>query len=567
MRRVFIQNPQKARNALYNEIADYCKEISGSLQVIAISIFENCWGEPPETRGTIEVIMVVRDFQPRLMSHVKFLMGRNVVTFVVDQWVFERDIERGFLGEASVGTLIFPHTAISGNDYLKKQEIRLKKRLVLELLENLAISFPKLAERILIRPEYFMYEAISSRIRVFPPLASYASNLSKLENACPDTLTSYMEALKELEIDKEIVLSENFVMIPKKFILQRNKHKVRLTNISKNAPRRVFTSAFELFPQILNSLSNTSKYRFSLQKLTLKSKNLENSQMVDPQEYVFIPTSKGLVSLASRIGIEDFARRVLLNNEKGEIVVKPIGGVINDVYLVEAIAHGTKKLALVKRFKDWSGIKWFPLSIWALGARSFAVLGRSRLERECAISELLRKKGFNVPKILHVSHNQRLVFMEYLEGENLSNGLKRIATSKSRDKVEKELEAIAQVGEIIAKVQSLGVALGDTKPENVIIEASGKVYLLDFEQASDSGDKTWDVAEFLYYAGHFLSSLRPNSGAEMVGEAFISGYLKGGGDPLVVRKAGAPKYTRVFSIFTLPSVMLVLSKACRDAGK
>ena len=510
--------------------------------------------------------MVIRDFQPRLMSHVKTLHGRNIVTFVVDQWVFERDIERGFLGEASVGTLVFPHAVIEGADYLHRQEILLKKRLILELLENLVISFPKLAERIRVRPEYFMYEAILSRIRIFPPLAFCAAHLLDLERAYPETLESYRESLNQLEAEKEIILSDNFVIIPKKFILKSNRRKVRLTNISKNAPRRIFTSAFELFPQLLNFFTKSTEKGFGLQKLMLTNKNAEPSHLVDPHEYVLIPTANGFVTLANRIGVEEFARKVLLNNEKGEILMKPIGGVINDVYLVEAVTSGKKKRALVKRFKDWSGVKWFPLYIWALGARSFAVLGPSRLERECTMSELLRKEGFNVPRILHVSHSQRLVFMEYLEGENLSIGLKRIAAAISKEKVEKDLATIAKVGETLAQVHSLGFALGDTKPENVITDATGKVYLLDFEQASDSGDKAWDVAEFLYYSGHFLSPLRGNGNAEWVCDAFIKGYLKVGGDPAVIRKAGSPKYTRVFSIFTLPSVMLILSKACGAVG-
>jgi thiamine kinase-like enzyme len=45
----------------------------------------------------------------------------------------------------------------------------------------------------------------------------------------------------------------------------------------------------------------------------------------------------------------------------------------------------------------------------------------------------------------------------------------------------------------------------------MIAVADGSIYLLDFEQATLGGDKTWDIAEFLYYAGHFLSPLN-NSG-------------------------------------------------------
>jgi len=549
---------------LHEKIAGFCKQIAGSMQITAISIFD-CHANNTDSRETIEVILVILDFQPRLMSYVRASNGRNVVIFVVDQWIFERDIERGFLGEASVGTLVFPHTAIAGKDYLSSQEIMLKKRLILELLENLVISYPELAGQLRINPEYFMYETMLNRVRVFPPLAYCVANLTnKVEDKDPTNLSSYNVALEQLEKEKKIIFSDKYVMIPKKFVPRKDRHRIRLANISKNAPRTIFTSLFEVFPQLLNFFAKSTERGFGLQRLTRRNKKDETEPFVDPQRYVFVPTANGLVSLADRMSVEDFARKVLLNNRKGKITLKPIGGVLNDVYLVEASSNNDERRLLIKRFKDWSGIKWFPLNIWALGARTFAVLGRARLERECAISELLQKEGFDVPRILHVSHSKRLVFMEYIDGKNLSFTLRRLAASSNGEKVEKELATIAKTGETLSRVHSLNVALGDTKPENVIVDATGKIYLLDFEQASSEGDKAWDVAEFLYYSGHFLSPSQGNWNARAFAEAFISGYLKAGGDPAVVRRAGATKYTRVFSVFTMPSVMLTISKTCRS---
>jgi tRNA A-37 threonylcarbamoyl transferase component Bud32 len=517
-------------------------------------------------KATLEIVLVIRDFQPRLMSYVKIVGGRSIVVFAVDQWIFERDVERGFLGEALVGTLIFPHTALCGKDYLNVQEILLKKRLILELLENLVLSFPELSSQIHIRPEYFMYEVVMNRVRIFPPLAYGLSNF--MNGVAPRkevelVFHGYVEALKQLEKEKKIIFSEDYVMIPKKFVAESKNPKVRFTNISKNAPRTLFTSLFAVFPQLLNFFSQSTEALLKLKKFTVKREVDLARRFVDPQKYVFVPTAKGLVSLADRVDIDAFAQKMLLNGEKAKIEFEAVGGVLNDVYLIKAYPKGVEKKVLVKRFKDWSGFKWFPLTLWSFGARSFAVLGRSRLERECAISEFLRCEGFNVPKILHVSHNERLVFMEYLEGENLSNAIKRIATTKSREKAEKDFAKIMRVGEIFAQVHSLNVVLGDTKPENIIFDPDDKIYLLDFEQASHDGDKAWDVAEFLYYSGHYLQPLYSNGKAESITRSFISGYLKGGGDLNAIKKAGATKYTRVFSVFTMPSILLAISNVCR----
>jgi serine/threonine protein kinase len=113
-------------------------------------------------------------------------------------------------------------------------------------------------------------------------------------------------------------------------------------------------------------------------------------------------------------------------------------------------------------------------------------------------------------------------------------------------------------------VHSLNVSLGDTKPENVIVDPNDNLYLLDFEQASQGGDKSWDIAEFLYYSGHYLPPLHSNRKAEAIATAFIAGYLKVGGNVNVIRKAGAPKYTRIFSLFTPPSVLLAMAEICRN---
>ena len=85
---------------------------------------------------------------------------------------------------------------------------------------------------------------------------------------------------------------------------------------------------------------------------------------------------------------------------------------------------------------------------------------------------------------------------------------------------------------------------------------------MDFEQATKSGDKVWDIAEFLYFSGHYLS----NGGirkARTVASAFAEGYLSSGGSSEVIRKAGTYKYTRVFSIFTQPSIIRAMSEVCQ----
>jgi hypothetical protein len=137
---------------------------------------------------------------------------------------------------------------------------------------------------------------------------------------------------------------------------------------------------------------------------------------------------------------------------------------------------------------------------------------------------------------------------------------------QNKDEAKKELDVIKAVGKLIAETHRLNVALGDCKPENVITTREGKPFFVDLEQASRNGNQPWDIAEFLYYMGHYVAPLASAEASEEIAKAFIEGYMQAGGKTENVRKAASPRYTKVFSIFTQPHVMLALSNLCRKTG-
>src|SRR5260370_35896074 len=114
----------------------------------------------------------------------------------------------------------------------------------------------------------------------------------------------------------------------------------------------------------------------------------------------------------------------------------------------------------------------------------------------------------------------------------------------------------------MANGQDLEAALGDTKPENFIVDRDGKVTLVDLEQARYIGDYSWDVAEFLFYSGHYWLPFN-NALLEYV-EAFVNGYLEKG-SPRVLRKAASPRYVRIFSVWTPLNIQHNVRKLLLDA--
>jgi Kae1-associated kinase Bud32 len=549
---------------LATQTLEFCRHIAGSSKIEAVALLDHYSLETSNERANHEVMLIIHNFQPRLMRYLKTVNNKTIFVFAVDQSIFERDIDTGFLGEAIASKLIFPHLTLHGNDYLREKEVALKKRLILELLENLVINFPELANSIQIQPQYFMYEVFSNRIRVFPLIAYEIANLkSCLQRNEEETLSNYNEALNQLETEGKISRQNGYIQITKKFINQCQDPKIKIVNLSKNMPRTLFTSIFGILPQLMNIVSqNTEAFR-KTQKINWARQPDPTCRFIDPQKYVFFPTSEGLISLSDKIDIKGFAEKMLLKGHNDNIEVKHVGGMLNDVYVINSQGSSGETKVLAKRFKDWSGFKWFPLTLWAFGARSFAVSGQARLAKEYAINEILRREGFNVPKILHVSNAERIIFMEYIEGENLSEAIKLVATSTDRLLFNDMLEKVGRVGEIFAKVHSCNVSLGDTKPDNVLIKQDSTIFLIDFEQGTQNGDKAWDIAVFLFYTGHYLQPFSTNTKPESLTKAFIAGYLKGGGNVDDVKEAADPKYMRVFSIFTQPPILRIISDTCK----
>ncbi|MEM2789979.1 MAG: hypothetical protein QW236_06555, partial [Candidatus Bathyarchaeia archaeon] len=86
------------------------------------------------------------------------------------------------------------------------------------------------------------------------------------------------------------------------------------------------------------------------------------------------------------------------------------------------------------------------------------------------------------------------------------------------------------------------------------------------EQAERGGDQSWDIAEFLYYLGHYAQFSLPRHIEEVVNE-FIEGYLELGGRVEVIKRALSPRYIKVFGLLVSPHIIFAISDACRKILK
>jgi len=548
-------------------LLDLCYAIAAQRRIVAACIFGPLASEYADEKSSVNVLLVLRGYQPILKTHRRAFEQRDALILTVDQRAFQKDVEKGWLGEFAAQKLMLPYEPLINNDYLWRQEVALKKRIVWELLEVIVSEFPELSHELVIKLEYFMYETLTKRARLFPPMTYCFLNMLRndlKEKNVESMMKGYRQAFDELIRENWIISSDGQYRIALKLIRAVKSRRLRIPVVLRAVQRATFLHIVSALPKMMSPLA----YDEELYHKThgeIKSMEDLTSLLEDPKNYLLMPTPLGLVPLSDKTSIEEFVRKTVPEASISQVKTKQIGGVLNSVYLLTLEKDHEQQKVVVKKFRDWVGFKWFPLALWALGTKSFAVLGRSRLEREYALNQYLQSKGAYVPRILYVSPQESLVFQEFVEGENLVDVIKRIMTEGKR--AEKELALIRDVGRKIAQVHRAGVALGDCKPENVIATKESKLYFVDLEQASRDGNQTWDIAEFLYYSGHYVPPLASADPAELIAKSFIEGYLEAGGKSETVKRAASPRYTKVFSIFTQPHVILALSNLCKKTSE
>ncbi len=549
------------------EILDLCVEAIGSKEIHAACFYgPRIYGQEND-EADINTLIIMPNYAPKIISFARRLSSVNVSILAVDREAFENDIENGKYGESVAEIVALPYRVWINQTYFAEIEVKLKKRFVLGLMKNIVLQYPELSAELLIKPEYFMYEAIRRRAKLYPPLAYIFSNIFTKKVRKRNTssmMKGYLRALRELEAEGQVVFSNSHIQISNDFIEATKRKRTRFSTILVSIRKAILPYIRGISLKMITTFLQDRKFLEGSQNHGTERDIIR--QLEETEKYLLMPTPLGPVPLSDETSIEDFVRKTVPGGEALKISIKGLGGVLNNVFLIRLQKnHETRKI-VAKKFEDWLGFKWFPLALWTLGTQSFAVLSTTRLEREYSTNQFLSKQGFCVPRILYVSLKERLIFEEFVEGEKISEIVREMVTASSEEDIAGKAGIIKLVGREIAKVHMLGIALGDCKPENIFIVNDRKICFLDLEQAVKNGNQPWDIAEFLYYSGHYILPTYSDEAAKAITSSFIEGYLEAGGEKENVRKAASAKYTKVFSIFTLPHIILLMSNICKEMG-
>jgi tRNA A-37 threonylcarbamoyl transferase component Bud32/predicted nucleotidyltransferase len=534
-------------------ITSLIKEVAEDRKIVSACLYGSRVCGYSRRDSDYDVLLILRDYQEGVRYNYKNRFGTRYAFLVVDKDILEQDSKKGVLGDFVSGRLLSPYVPKINEKYIRSIELQTKKRIIEEELRSLVIQYGELSRGLVIKPEYIVLSRMWKRLRIYPPLRySYTKMLHGdiKEKNMESILNGYYQVLDDMAKSELIQFDEQGIVIKNKYLdrlLSRRVYVDKFIDIV-NTNIKAFTS------YITHSKAGQVGIDIVTKELTTKFlRGLEvlisKTEFEDPKNHLFLKTSKGLVNLSEKKSLSDLFHKL---NPHKKISVSPLPGVLNEVYIITI--DGEKLVA--KRFTDWYSFKWLLLNMLAFGTKTFALSGRTRLSNEYGLNRLLAENGISVPEVISINLHERLLIKKYIDGVPL---LRLILRKNIRKKHlnEEEKKLAYEIGRTVAQIHSLDVCIGDCKPENFIYGIDKKVYILDLEQGEKKGDKSWDIAEFLLYSGHYhihnLETLIQFT------EEFIKGY-KEDGDKEILRKAAGLRYLKVFIFWTPMPVIQTIAE-------
>jgi tRNA A-37 threonylcarbamoyl transferase component Bud32 len=502
-----------------------------------------------------DILVICEEYANGLRSQRRITNGEETRFLIADKNLIESDVRKGTLGDFLTEIFLYPYRSIDNTVYLRNLELHAKARIVREETRDLVVEYGEMCRGLVAKPEFFGLSRMRKRARVFVP--SLDQYLKLLEAAVrKENIAAVRESFKEaiLTLQGEVVeLHGDDVTIldssTDKWMARRSSEQV--VNVLRQS-RQTFYSYLSRGRAIYPDLDLLAREFYSPLRIGLEIEARDRSPE-DPKSYLYLRTTGGLACLNERTSLEDFVSKL---NPGRPITISPLAGALNEVFLVTT----GKERFVAKKFTDWDGFKWFTLNLVCVGSKFFAVSGKTRISNEYGVNRYLAKKEISVPQIVHINLKDRILLENYISGTPLVEIVIKIVAQDDLSKSQCQL--MKSLGETLARIHAVNVSMGDSKPENFIAK-EGELHVVDLEQAGKREDYAWDIAELLFYAGHYSTSPTPTRGLTKMVQAFMQGYLEKG-DVKELKQAASIKYLRVFSLWTPTPILLTISKMLRE---
>ena len=531
-------------------------ELTGSASRLAVSAYgPSVFARSGVVRGD-DLLIVCERYANGLREHRRIVDGHEFRFLIADRSLIESDVQKGTFGDYFTEQFLYPYRPIINLEYLHKVAVEAKARVAQEEARDLALEHGEMVRGVVALPEFFGLSRMRKLSRVFVP--SMSAYLRLLEPTVRDRNLAVLQAMFREAIslagDGELTLDGDYVSLEDSAVDRwlKSRASEQVVNVFRQSQRALYSylakgRALYLSPELL------ARELYSPLKFVLDPE-LDRIEPENPKNHLFLRTSEGLVPFNSQATIEQIITEMKLG---WPVTISPLAGVLNEVSLITA----KNQQLVAKRFTDWHNFKWFTLNIVSIGTKLFAVSGKARMRNEYGMNRYLAKRDIKVPEIVYLSVKQRILVERYLAGVSLADFAKQTANQVRL--VEKQKQVAENLGKTLSRIHRIGVTVGDAKPEN-FLALNEEIYTVDLEQAGKRGDKAWDIAELLFYAGHYSTGPVASRGVLEFTEAFVRGYLRNG-YAADLKKAAGIRYSKVFSIWTPAPILFEMSRILNDA--
>lgn len=184
-------------------------------------------------KSDYDVIVLVSDYKKNI--RYKYIDDEiQVSAIIVKTNLFINDAKNAHLGEFAIGRLLNPYLPIKGEALCKKIELIYKKRIMLEIINELHHRYGKDIIKLEIPVEYFLFEKLKRRAKLYPPVQySYIKTYqgSVKEKNLQISCEIFIKGIKELEKENIVSFKNNSIYNIK--IEEKSKIKNSLSNAKR----------------------------------------------------------------------------------------------------------------------------------------------------------------------------------------------------------------------------------------------------------------------------------------------------------------------------------------------
>lgn len=497
----------------------------------------------------IDLIVVVEDYSHLVRYAYSRTKEAKISALLVDYHALQNDVKRGVLGEFVAGRLLHKYTALINQDLFKSMELLYKKRVILEELTEIVRTTNILCTEIKFPLEFILFSIVKRRSMVYPAaLYSYYKMYTcrRSEDNLAFTLDGFKRALEEIVAnDKDLLVLNQTSSGKDEFVLQIGRKCIIQDKQGEwNTASPIISRKLQILSSyIIHAYAGRKVFHYTMKEAESKIKRYKNQPITLPKfmatpmdkywkleegQIVTGSDKKWLDQIAKSAGITQYT---LVKQRLGDINSRTICYTLQDTSI-----HNRSISVVVKKFATLKGLKWAALNLWysSLGwfkKRSYRIDPLERLGTEYKALRYLRNElGLNTPTILAIDFERRLMVTNFVEGQILSEIIRDSLKKKSTAGKE-NVFWIRTTGKYIAMIHSSRCALGNIKPNNIIINnkdgINSRIFFTDLEQFDFSTgegdlDQIWDIIQLLSWS---LKRTKNISVSKEIIEEFFAGYF------------------------------------------